>query len=204
MRSTQAQGSLAEAASPAPGEWFIDPWHTSVTFSAGRLRYGRVRGQFNVVEGKASVEEDLGDSSAEIVVDVTSLDTGVRTRDAHVRSPDFLDAGRFPKMTFSSASVEADGREWRVRGRLALHGVGREVELAVRWLGEEEDAFNPGGRIASFSAGTTLRLSDFGVGRGGRLPWGGTMVADEVTVELEVLLTTTDPTPMLGRIPLGY
>lgn len=201
--STTQQSPPAGATGPTPGQWFIDPWHTSVTFSAGRLRYGRVRGQFNVVEGRARVEEDLGASSVEVTVNIGSLDTGVRMRDAHVLSTEFLDAGRFPKMSFSSTSIELDGVEWRVRGRLALHGVSREVELAVHWLGEEDDLFNPGDRIASFSAVTTLRLSDFEVSRGSRLSWGGTLIADDVAVELEVLLNSTDPTPMLNQIPLG-
>ena len=89
-------------------------------------------------------------------------------------------------------------------GSFTLHGVNREVEFAVHWLGEEDGMLDPEGRIAAFSASSTLRLSNFEVSRGGRLPWGGTMIADEVSVELEVLLTSTDPTPLLGQIPLGY
>lgn len=196
--------AIGNGTPPAPGLWHVDPWHTSVSFNAGHLRFGRVRGKFNGVSGTVEVADRIEDSEVRVVVEVGSIDTGVRQRDDHLLSPEFFDAARHPDMRFVGTGVEGGGTEWTLRGDLTIHGVTRPVVFGVRWLGQEPDPFNRGEQTAAFSARAEILRGDFGIGGGPALPWGGNLVADDVVVELEVALTTADPSPMLGRIPVGY
>lgn len=189
---------------PTPGAWHVDPWHTSVTFNAGHLKFGRVRGKFNRVSGTVEVTEPIEGSRVEVVVDVGSIDTGVRQRDRHLLSPEFFDAAHYPEMRFVGTRVEVEGTDWVLWGDLTIHGVTRPVAFDVRWLGQEPDLFNPGEQTAAFSARAEIERSDFGIDGAPALPWGGNFIADDVVVELEVALITTDPAPMLDRIPVGY
>lgn len=196
--------AIGNGAPPAPGRWYVDPWHTSVTFVAGHLKFGKVRGKFNRVSGTVEVAGRVEDSGVEVAVDVGSVDTGVGQRDKHLLSEEFFDVARYPEMGFSGRRVEAEGAEWTLCGDLSIHGVARAVEFGVRWLGQEPDLFNEGEQTAAFSARAEILRSDFGIGGGPALPWGGNFVADDVVIELEVALTTANPAPMLGRIPVGY
>lgn len=196
--------AIGNGAPPTPGLWYVDPWHTSVTFVAGHLKFGRVRGKFNRVSGTVEVAGRVEDSEIEVAVDVGSVDTGVGQRDKHLLSEEFFDVARYPEMGFSGTRVEAEGTEWTLRGDLSIHGVTRPVAFEARWLGQEPDLLNEGEQTAAFSARVGILRSDFGIGGGPALPWGGNFVADDVVIEVEVALTTADPAPMLGRIPVGY
>ena len=91
------------------GTWEIDPSHSSVEFSVRHMMFSRVKGRFTSFRGTIEIGDDPQDSSVEAVVDVASVDTGDEQRDAHLRSPEFLDAERFPEMTFVSRAVRQEG-----------------------------------------------------------------------------------------------
>src|SRR3989475_7180807 len=120
--------SLARAAT-----WNLDPAPASVQFSVRHLMVSTVRGAFGKVTGTVQVDEkDLPRSKLQATIDAASIDTRVEKRDAHLKSPDFLDVAKYPTITFVSKEIEkaGDGR-WKVTGDLTLHGVTRPVTLDV-------------------------------------------------------------------------
>src|SRR5712691_9491504 len=87
--------------------WTVDPMHTQVEFSARHMGLMTVRGHFTGVRVAIDLnEDDFTASSVEATVDTGSLITNYARRDAHLKSPDFLDVERFPTMTFKSTRIE--------------------------------------------------------------------------------------------------
>src|SRR5258708_38686603 len=87
--------------------WNIDLAHSGVNFSVRHMVISKVRGRFAKFSGKLALDEqDLTRSSVDVHIDASSIETGVADRDAHLRSPDFLDVEKFPELTFQSKRIE--------------------------------------------------------------------------------------------------
>jgi polyisoprenoid-binding protein YceI len=167
-------------------EWEFDLVHSSIGFSVRHLMVSKVRGRFARWSGKLEFDEQAPTSSrAELLIEAASIDTQEPQRDAHLRSPEFLDAERFPSLTFKSTSVEQAGEEgFRVRGDLTIRGMTRPVVLEVEYGGRAQDPW--GGQRVGFSARTSLNRKDFGLGWNQVLETGGVVVGDKVEIALEV------------------
>ena len=188
---------------PAPGTWHLDPLHSSLIFVAHYLRFGRVQGTFGQADGRVHVAENPTQSSVEVVIDSASVNTGVNARDAHLRSADFLDVERHPRIRFTSNGVEPLRRRnsFRLHGDLEVHGTKLPVVLGAEWVGDAPDLGSPDDTHGHFfSATTQISLADFGVGDGGPTPWGGRLVGDTVDIVLVVRLQNQDPPPFLRQI----
>lgn len=166
------------------GTWRIDPMHSSVGFSVRHLM-SRVRGRFGEVDGQIVTGPSLSDFRASASIRADSVDTGVSPRDEDLRSEAFLDAERYPDLTFASSAVEegTDGALVML-GDLTIRGVVREVRLQGEFLGFDETGLQGESRIG-FAAQTTIRRSDFGVGEGA-VEGSKVVVGDSVTIELNV------------------
>ncbi|MBV2364959.1 YceI family protein [Streptomonospora nanhaiensis] len=193
-----------EALGPEPGTWHLDPVHSCIVFVARYLRFGRVQGTISDARGAVAVAEDPADSTVEVSIRAASLNTGVQARDDHLRSADFLDVERFPEIRFTSTRVQERSRAkgtFHLDGDLTLHGTTRPVSLDCQWAGEAPDYADPDNTYGHFFAGNgQIRLSDFGVGDGGPVPWGGRLVGDTVDIVLEVRLQNRDPIHFLRSI----
>jgi len=168
--------------------WTFDPAHTEVGFAVKHLMIATVKGRFAEVHGTVRMDEtDPTSAEVEVAIGVASIHTGNADRDAHLRSPDFFDAERFPTITFRSRRVEpgTDGT-LRLLGDLTIRGVSRPVELAVRSEGAIQDPW--GNRRAGFSAGLRIKRSDFGITWNQLIEAGGVAVGDEVRISLEAEL----------------
>jgi polyisoprenoid-binding protein YceI len=167
----------------------IDPAHSSAQFAVRHMMITNVRGAFSNVQGSASWDAaNPGATTLEAVIDVSTVQTQEAQRDAHLKSADFLDAEKFPTMTFRSTRTESTGEgELRITGDLTLHGVTKQVVLEVE--GPTAAGKDPWGntRIGA-SAKTKIRRSDFGLTWNATLETGGILVGDEVKIELEVSL----------------
>ena len=164
----------------------IDPAHSSAHFVIRHMMITNVRGGFSSVEGTVAYDPDnLGDSSIDVTIDVNTLNTADANRDTHVKSADFLDAEKFPAITFKSRKVEADGEEAKITGDLTIHGVTKEVVLKVE--GPTPEGKDPWGNIRiGASATTKIKRSDFGLSWNAVLETGGIMVGDDLKLELDV------------------
>ena len=196
--------SISVSAGPRAGSWHLDPLHSSLIFVAHYLRFGRVQGTFGHAWGQIDVAEDPTQSGVEIVLSAASINTGVGARDAHLRSPDFLDTDTHPELRFRSTGIEPSRRRqhaFKLHGDLRIHGNTAPTTLNGQWVGEAPDYISPKDTHGHFfSATTQIRLSDFGIGDGGELPWGGRLVGDVVDIVLEVRFQDQDPAPFLKQI----
>jgi polyisoprenoid-binding protein YceI len=180
--------SAVQSPAPVRTTWSIDPTHSSVEFAVRHLMITTVKGRFTAVSGTVVLDEaDPAASTADITVEVASIDTRESQRDAHLRSADFFDVEKFPTLTFRSTGVSGisdDG--FKLTGDLTIHGVTRQVTLDVSHEGRVRDPW--GGERAGYAATTKIKRSEFGLTWNQLLETGGLAVSDDVKISLDVEL----------------
>jgi polyisoprenoid-binding protein YceI len=181
---TQLQTEEGVVRVPA-GTWHVDPAHSSVAFEVRHMRIATVRGHFKEFEGTIEATEDPADCRAYGTVKVASIDTGNPDRDAHLRSPDFFDAERYPEIRFESTRIEhITAGNFRIAGDLTIRDVAREVELDGTVNGADEDPW--GNERVGISVRGTINRTDFGLRWQQVLSGGGFLVGEEVDVLIDV------------------
>jgi len=166
-------------------QWDIDVGHSAIHFWVRHMVISKVHGRFARWSGAIQLDpHDLTRSSVEVEIDMASIDTQVADRDAHLRSADFLDAAKYPQLTFRSKRIEKAGPGYRVVGDLTLHGVVREVTLDAEFAGTGKDPW--GNERAGFSAKTSLDRRDFGLVWNAALETGGVLVGEKVEIAIEL------------------
>jgi polyisoprenoid-binding protein YceI len=174
---------VAGAELPAPGRWQIDPGHTEVAFIGRHFMLTKVRGRFTGVTGTITVAEEPGESTAEITIDMASVESGSQARDDHLRSPDFFDVTRHPAATFSGRAADWQGTRGQLAGELTIRGVTRPFTLQVEYLGHVADPW--GGQRAVFTAQGTLNREDWDLTWNMPLDGGGLLVSKDIRIEIE-------------------
>jgi polyisoprenoid-binding protein YceI len=166
--------------------WNIDPVHTTAEFKVRHMMITNVKGHFKPVTGVITIDEaDITRSSVEASIDAASIDTREADRDTHLRSAEFLDVEKFPKLTFTSTRVTRTGQaELEVEGDLTIHGVTRSVTFDASLLGTAKDPW--GNERIAFEAETTINRKDFGLTWNAALETGGFLVGDEVAIAVSV------------------
>jgi polyisoprenoid-binding protein YceI len=176
---------------PEPGLWAIDPVHSMVRAKARHLALSHVEARFTAFSGQVRVVEPIERSIVEVTIDAASIDTGNADRDAHLRSPDFLDVARFPALTYrGDRGVRLSGDRWRVDGRLTIRDVTRPVVLDMTYLGTGQDPW--GGNRVALVATTQLARKDYEINWNMGLPGGLVMVGPTVRIDLEVQAVRQD------------
>jgi polyisoprenoid-binding protein YceI len=167
--------------------WNIDPVHTVAEFKVRHMMITNVKGHFTGITGVITLDEqDITKSHVEASIDAASINTREADRDTHLKSADFLDVEKFPKLTFTSTRVTRTGEgELQVEGDLTIHGVTRKVVFNVE--GPTPPGKDPWGNTRiGFTATTKINRKDFGLTWNTTLETGGILVGDEVTITFEV------------------
>jgi len=166
--------------------WEIDATHSQATFSVKHMMISTVRGHFEVLSGKLHIDEEHPDNSwVEAEVDAASINTRDAKRDGHLRSPDFFDVEKYPKITFKSTKVTPIGNnEYRVTGDLTMHGVTKEETLHADYSGQVKDLY--GLQRAAFSVKGKINRKDFGLNWNVGLEAGGVLVGEDVNIEIDL------------------
>jgi polyisoprenoid-binding protein YceI len=165
--------------------WTIDPSHSRIEFSVKHMAIATVRGHFRnfTFDAETNARGELLSLAASI--DATSIDTNAEQRDAHLRSPDFLDAANHPTLEFRSTRITRSGaHDYDVEGALTIRGLPRPVQLQV----VQSDAVrDPWGnqRVAAEVTGKLSR-KDWGLTWNQALEFGGVLVGDEVKFSIDV------------------
>jgi polyisoprenoid-binding protein YceI len=167
------------------GTWHVDPAHSSIEFEVKHMMIATVRGRFTEFEGAIEAAEDIHDSRVYGVVKAASIDTNEPTRDAHLRSPDFLDVESYPEIRFESKRIEPlGGPKFRVVGDLTITNVTREIMFEATVEGADSDPWgNP--RIGIRLRGEIDR-TDFGLRWQQLLASGAFLVGETVKIEVEI------------------
>ncbi|MFO0572867.1 MAG: YceI family protein [Polyangia bacterium] len=175
--------------------WEIDSAHSSAQFSVRHLMVSNVRGEFGKVAGTVNLNDsDPTKSTVEVEIDATSINTREAKRDEHLRSPDFFDVAKFPKISFKSTQISkvTDGK-YSVVGNLTIHGVTKPVTLTTELSPEIKD---PWGNVKrGGTATTTVNRKDFGLTWNKALETGGVVVGDAVNIVVDVELARKGDKP---------
>jgi polyisoprenoid-binding protein YceI len=170
----------------AKSKWNVDVAHSSVDFTVKHMMIAKVKGSFHSFE--ANIEADPADlTSANIgfTIDLSSVDTRTEDRDNHLRSADFFDVEKFPKLIFKSTSIERAGEDqYNVTGDVTLHGVTHAERFVVTFEGSGKDPW--GNEKVAFSAVGSIKRSDYGLTWNAALETGGVLVGDEIKIALEI------------------
>ena len=168
---------------PEPGEWVIDTDHSSIRFLARHIGLSRVHGRFTSFRGRITVGERIEQSSIEVVIDADSIDTAAEKRDEHLRSADFLDVERFPKLHFYSDQIRRGaGGRWQFDGTLNLRGASRGVRLDATYLGLR--SWN-GDRLGALAT-TELHREDFTINWQQTIAKGLVVVGSTIEIRLDI------------------
>lgn len=165
----------------------IDPSHSSAQFVVRHMMITNVRGGFSRVEGTIEYDSDNPrESSVDVVIDASKINTLDEQRDAHLKSPEFLHVEEHPTIEFKSKKFEPAGDgEWKIAGDLTIHGVTKQVVLKAE--GPTSETKDPYGNTRIGASGTTkIKRSDFGLTWNAALEMGGVVVGDELKIELEI------------------
>jgi polyisoprenoid-binding protein YceI len=170
----------------APVTYKLDPAHTMVLFSWNHFGYSNPTANFGLGEGTLVFDEQHpANSSVEVTLPLANLDSHVPALDEHLKKPDFLDAGKYPTVTFKSTAVESlGGNKFKVTGDLTVHGMTRPVVLdaTLNKVGPHPMSKAPS---IGFDATASIKRSDFGVGA----------YVPNVSDELSIRITTEGSVP---------
>jgi polyisoprenoid-binding protein YceI len=164
----------------------IDPMHSSAHFMVRHMLIANVRGTFDSVAGTVEFDPAKPDAARfDATIDVTSLHTGDPKRDGHLKTPDFLDAEKFPIITFRSKKITpAGGKNYKATGDLTIRGVTKEATLTVEGLSDEvTDPWKLQRR--GVAATTKVSRKEFGLA----FDPDGAMVSDSVEITLDIEMT---------------
>jgi polyisoprenoid-binding protein YceI len=161
----------------------LDTVHSKVGFTAATVLFD-VDGDF----GKFDVEIDGDPGKPESVkvrasIDVASINTQNAKRDNHLKSPDFFDAAKHPKITFASTSVKAKGSTLTVKGNLSMHGKTKSVTIPFKVAKGKNGA---GIDTTTYKGKLTIDRNDFGIGTDSI----AAKISLEDEVEIKLLLVT--------------
>lgn len=178
--------SSAPATATIPGYqagiWKADPAHSEIAFTVRQVMVSKVRGRFTGSDVTIVMTEDPLGSSVAVMIDVASVDTGNERRDHHLGSADYLDVEQYPTMSYRSTGIRRAGDGWAVDGELTLHGVTRQVPLAVVTNGFGPDP--SGGPRAGFIATAQVNRRDFGIHA--PMDGVGVVVGEKVSISLRI------------------
>lgn len=177
-------GVLTAVMVSASDRYTVDPTHATIGFEVSHLVISKVRGHFKEYSASLTLDEAGTLLEAEAVIQVKSIDSGVKKRDAHLQSADFFDASTFPEITFKSTSVENREGAGVMIGDLAIRGVSKKIELPYKLFGPIKDPW--GNTKVGLEASATVNRTDFGLTWNKALEAGGVVVGEEVELQINL------------------
>jgi polyisoprenoid-binding protein YceI len=190
MNSATEQSGIAGGSAVDTGveHWEVDASRSRLTFNLRHIVVRRIHGEFRDFGGTVFIDQRRPFlSSAELWIDLASVTTGDPERDAHVRSPEFLNVAQFPRALFKSTGAEVRGIEVVLDGRLDLHNVIHDVQVRAN-IGAATKAGPDGPERRRFTVRATIDRQSFGLHWNQDLDVGGVVVGDDVAISGEIEL----------------
>lgn len=178
--------------------WNLDYAHSYVDFTVRHMMVSKVRGHFDKWSAVIDLDENHPENTlVDVQIEAASINTKLADRDAHLRSPDFLDAEAHPHLLFRSKRVAlVDENEAKLVGDLTIRGVTREVTLDVAFQGRARSPFGPF-ETAGFNATGKINRKEWGLTWNAAIETGGVVVGDEIALNIEIELTRQLETPVI-------
>lgn len=175
------------------GDYTIDPAHSRIGFIARHAMVTKVRGSFDKFSGTLHLDaENPSAATAEIEIEVASVDTRNEQRDGHLRTNDFFDAPQYPVITFKSTSVEqVDAENFKVTGDLTIKDVTKSIVVDFEYGGLATDPY--ANQRVGFEGTASLNRSDHNVSFNAALETGGVLVSEKIQLEFEISAIKNPP-----------
>jgi polyisoprenoid-binding protein YceI len=165
----------------AADTYTIDPNHTTFGFTVQHMMISNVPGEFDKFSGQIVYSpKDLDNSKADITIDTASINTRIDKRDAHLRSPDFFDAAKYPAITFVSTKFTPG----YITGKLTMKGVTKVITIPVTISGPVKTMM--GTQAIGITGSVTVNRQDWGINWNKTLDKGGVAVSDNVLVTISI------------------
>ncbi len=165
--------------------FMVDRAHTSITFKVRHMMVSTVIGTFHEFGGWIDFDtSNIINSKAEGWVNVASIDTRNKKRDEHLRSSDFFNVEKYPKMKLAVKKIYKKGNEWWADADLTIKGITKRISFPFKFYGPIKDPW--GNLRVGVEAKFKINRFDFGISWNKVLETGGLVVGKEVEVELNV------------------
>jgi polyisoprenoid-binding protein YceI len=163
--------------------WKTDLAHSAVKFTVAHLVISEVEGSFKSFDATFTTsKDDLSDATLTATIKVASISTDNEKRDNHLKSPDFLDAAKYPDMTFKSTSFSKTGEAtYKIAGDLTIRGVTKPVVLDAVYKGRVQAW---GKTVIALSATTEINRFDFGAKWDATIETGGLVAGEKVKIAI--------------------
>ncbi|SDY09961.1 YceI family protein [Acinetobacter kyonggiensis] len=180
-----AVASVATLSLAKPVAYQIDPTHTATVFSWNHFGFSTPSANFSDIQGTINVDNAKpANSSVNVTIPLSSLNTNVKALDEHLQKADFFDAAKYPNITFKSTNVQAVGKnKYKITGNLTVKDVTKPVVLDAVL---NKQGVHPMTKVESigFNATTSFDRSAFGVGA--YVPNVGDKITVNITTEASV------------------
>ena len=154
----------ADAGKVVSGTYQVEPRHSQVLFTVNHLGFTEYTGQFTQPTGTLVVDAaNPGNSKVDVTIPIDKVLTTVPALDAHLKTPDFFDAAKFPTAKFVSTKVTINGTTATIAGDLTLKDVTKPVVLTARFVGAGNATQGAKKLNFGFAATTSVKRSDFGI-----------------------------------------
>jgi polyisoprenoid-binding protein YceI len=175
----------------AQTNWKVDNSHSKIGFSVTHMMVSETEGKFKLYDGKVSsaTETDFTNASVEFSIDVASINTDDDRRDGHLKSDDFFNAEKYPKMTFKSTSMKKGKKagEYVLEGDLTIRDVTKKVKLIATTSGKTvKDPY--GLTRLGFKISGSINRVDYGLKWNAILEAGGVAVSETVNITCNIEL----------------
>jgi polyisoprenoid-binding protein YceI len=161
------------------GTWSADTVHSTVGFAVPYLA-GTFQGTFSDFDAR------LSDGVLRGTAEVASVQVKDPNLAAHLQSPDFFDAERFPRLTFEAREISRSGDDLTIAGSLTLKGHTEPVEIRGHVNDPAPDPY--GGERFGLQLETSVDRTKFGLNWNNPLPSGDPALADDVTIIVDLQL----------------
>ncbi len=168
--------------------WAVDKAHTQVLFTVTHLVIAEVTGTFKSFNGVITAsKEDFSDASVEFNIDVNSVNTDNEMRDNHLKSDEFFNAEKFPKITFKGKGLKkVSGNNYKLAGELTIRDVTKPVTLDVTYFGTVKDPWK--NNKAGFKIKTSVNRFDYNLKWDNTTESGGAVVGPNVDITINMEL----------------
>ena len=166
----------------------IDTTHSEVQFKVKHLVISTVSGHFQKFEGSLeSSKDDFSDAEISFSADVDSIDTNNEQRDGHLKSDDFFNAEKYPKLTFTSKEFKKEGNNtYKLTGDITIRNITKSITLDAEYTGLAVDPW--GNTKIGFELNGKLNRSDFDLKWNALTEAGGAVVSNEIKLALNIQL----------------
>lgn len=159
--------------------WNLDTTHANVDFSVKHMAISTVRGSFNLFSASGETDDATGmPTKLSMEIDAASVNTNNEQRDGHLKSADFFETEKYPKITFVSTKITGTPAELTITGDLTIRGVTKSVVLTGELSPVMKDPW--GLERRSIEVSGKIKRSEFGLTWNQALEMGGVLVSDEV------------------------